>query len=1022
MWRHLPGGDSLHGVLASFICTWVRRLAFFALTGCGLGVAGAEYRVDVWQTDEGLPHNTVTALVQTRDGYLWLGTQSGLVRFDGVKFVVFDTHNTPLLPSDRIVQLLEDSLGTLWIGTELGGVVALRDGRFEVYRAPGLGTAHNYARVFAADSLGQLWMATCEWQLLRLSHGTFVSENAAWNLAGRQCYGVAGAADGIWAGTGAELAFHDGTAFHSVWSTREEADFRVEALGPSRLGGCWVAANRRLRRFASGGWAADFGNYAWTNRPVYDLHEDRRGRVWVATLGAGVHRCEPDGVLSLTARDGLPTDFIRCVCEDREGNVWLGTEGGGLCRLKAAAFEVIGLREGLPSEQVLAVSEDRDGAMWVGTNGDGLTRFKDGRVERIGAQQGLENGHVWSVLADRRGVVWAGTWGGLFARDAAGRFTRRSDNLRVSEQVLGLFEDETSLWVGQQGVGGVARLVGGEPVTPPLPGLPDAGDVRAIARTADGAYWFGTSGHGLLRWQDGRVTRIGRTNGLGSDTVWALHGDTDGDLWIGTHRGGLARWRAGRLDHITDAMGLPDATICQIVEDTRGSLWLGTYGGIWRVSKESLRRALDGRQQTVAWFGLTKADGLPGTQCSGGFQPSGCRSRDGRLWFPTTKGLVVVHPENVLLNPLPPPVVLEAVRANGNPVTLPNPSDGSPMRLELPPGTRLLEFQYAALSLTAPAKVRFRRRLAGVDRDWSVPETARTAIYNLAGPGRHRFTVTAANNDGLWNETGVSLDLVVLPYLWQTAWFATVVGLLAAALVAGTARHLVRRSWKLRLERAEQEHALDRERARIARDLHDDLGAGLTQVMLLGELADDTGAPPADQHARLDALKARTRQLSRSLDEIVWAVNPRCDSLPALASYLTRFAREFFVAHQPRLRLDIPVDLPPVPLAVDVRHHLFLAAKEAFNNVAKHARASEVGLGLRIEGDWLRITVTDDGRGFDPSAVDPGRNGLTNLRQRLSDIGGICEVATSPGAGTRVEFRLRLPPRPGGRANHPTAG
>jgi len=974
-----------------------------------LPAAAPEYRVDTWQADDGLPQNTVTAIVQTRDGYLWLGTQGGLVRFDGVRFVVLDTHNTPELPSDRIVQLMEDASGTLWVGTELGGLAALKRGAIEVFRIPGLGTAHNYPRAFASDPAGNLWMATCEWQLLRLAGDALVREDDRWPLAGRECYSVAGTADGLWVGTGSELAVREGGVFRASWGAAQEPGFRVEALGSSRLGGCWVAANQRLRRFAGAGWAADLGAYGWTNRPVYDLHEDRQGRVWVATLGAGVHRFGPDGILSLTTRDGLPTEFIRCVREDREGNVWLGTEGGGLCRLKASAFEVLGPREGLPSEQVLSVHEAPDGGVWVGTNGDGLTRLVGGALERFGPDQGLDNGHVWSVLAGRDGTVWAGTWGGLYARRAGGRFALHSDNTRISGQVLGLFDDGESLWIGQQGLGGVARMADGRTIIPALDGLPDVGDVRCIARTPEGSVWLGTNGRGLWRWRDGQVMRYGRADGLGADSVWALHADENGALWIGTYRGGLARWQAGRLDRVTEAHGLPDANICQILEDGMGSLWIGTYGGIWRVNRDALQGALEGRQEAPAWFGLTKADGLPSTQCSGGFQPSGCRSRDGRLWFPTPRGLVVVNPRKVTLNPLPPPVLVEGVTAHGRPV---RPGHGTlmdPRVLVLPAGTRQIEFHYTALSLTAPDKVRFRRRLDGLDMDWSPPESTRAAAYNLPGPGRHRFTVIASNNDGHWSETGAVQDVEILPHAWETRWFAGVTALLGVVMVAGTARHLVRRSWKNRLERSEQERALERERTRIARDLHDDLGAGLTQVLLLSELADDPAAPAREQQARLHALKARTRQLSRSLDEIVWAVNPRCDSVASLAAYLTRFAREFLVAEEPRLRLDIPVELPEATLAVDLRHHLFLATKEAFNNVVKHAGAREVLLQIRLENSELAITVADDGRGFDPAAVCEGRSGLANLQQRMADIGGTCGFLSRAGHGTRVEFRLPLP-------------
>jgi len=983
--------------------------------------APGDFRVDVWQTEDGLPHNTVTALTQTRDGYLWLGTQGGLVRFDGVRFTVLDTHNTPEFPSDRIVQLAEASDGTLWIGTELGGVVSVRESRLSVHRSTGRGTAHNYARTLAPAPRGGLWMTSCEWDLLRLTEGRFEREDAAGLLAGEPCYGLSVEGEGVWAGTATSLLHKGPGGWTRLWGPESESDFRVEAMAPARKGGCWVAAHRRLRRFGPNGCEDDRGGYAWTHRPVYELHEDREGGLWVATLGAGVHRYGADGVRSFTMHEGLPNDLVRCVVEDREGNVWLGTEGGGLCRLKPSPFHVVGLREGLPSEQVLAVSESRDGSLWVGTNGDGLIRMKGGMVERFGPLQGLDNGHVWSVLTDARGRVWAGTWDGLFARDAEGQFRRRSDNVTVNGPVLGLFADAgQALWVGQQGLGGVARLDDQAPVSPPLPGLPDLKDVRVMARTADGARWFGTSGHGLVRWHEGKVTHLDRNRELGSDTVWSLHADDAGALWIGTYRGGLACWKDGRIRRLTTDSGLPDSTICQILEDGQGHLWLGTYGGIWRARRDALWQALNQSSSDVSWFGLTKADGLPGIQCSGGFQPSGCRSRDGRLWFPTSKGLVAVDPQKVRRNEVAPPIRIEALRADGH-LAAGTIWGGATGRIELPPGARQLEFEYTAPSLTAPDKVRFRHRLEGQAAAWSSPTAARSAAYTLAGPGRYRLAVMAANNDGVWNTDGATLEIEVLPHFWETRWFASSSALAIVMTVAGVARHRVRHAWGRRLEQAKREQALERERARIARDLHDELGAGLTQIALLGELAGDDRAGLQEQRVHLETLKTRSRQLTRSLDEIVWAVNPRCDSLTSLVSYLTQFAREFLVAGSPRLRLDIPEELPNCTLPVGVRHHLFLAVKEAFNNAAKHAEASEIVLRLRVAEGWIRITVADDGCGFDPLALRDGRSGLTNLRQRLADLGGSATVRSAPGAGTQIEFCAPLSP-PDGWRTPPTAG
>ena len=397
---------------------WLGLLLSFAAAKCaGDAISGAhDYVVDTWQVEDGLPQNSVTALAQTRDGYLWVGTQDGLARFDGVRFVVFDAHNTPAIHNSRIVQVFEDRRGALWVGTEEAGLVRFEHGQLTAFSAPHRGTAYNYARVLCDDAEGGLWMASCENQLVRWRKAGFTVPSTNWNLAGTAVSGVAGDLTGeVWVGTEQELAVWRDGAIKPVWSRAQEEGFRVEFLASGRAGGCWVVANGRLRRFHEGKWAEDRGAYAWTNRVVYGLHEDHHGQVWVATMGDGLFRYSANGeVLRLTTREGLPTDLVRCVTEDREGNIWVGTEGGGLCRLKPAIFQTYARGQGLSSDQIQAVHEDHEGALWIGTNGDGLDRMRDGKVDRFGLAQGLANGHVWSVLRDRQGVVWVGTWDGLF--------------------------------------------------------------------------------------------------------------------------------------------------------------------------------------------------------------------------------------------------------------------------------------------------------------------------------------------------------------------------------------------------------------------------------------------------------------------------------------------------------------------------------------------------------------------------------------------------------------------------------
>jgi ligand-binding sensor domain-containing protein/signal transduction histidine kinase len=1015
---------------------WFGALLFFAVAGCaGDAVLGAhEYVVDSWQAEDGLPQNSVTALAQTRDGYLWVGTQDGLARFDGVRFVVFDAHNTPAIHNSRIVQAFEDRRGALWVGTEEAGLVRLERGQLTAFSAPHRGTAYNYARVLCDDAQGGLWMASCENQLVRWCEGVFTVPSTNWSLAGTAVRSVAGDLTGeVWVGTDEELAVWRDRAFKVMWGRQQEEGFRVEWLAASHAGGCWVVANGRVRRFHEGKWAEDLGAYAWTNRVVYGLHEDRHGQVWVATMGDGLFRYGTNGaVLRLTTREGLPTDSVRCVTEDREGNIWVGTEGGGLCRLKPAVFQTYARGRGLSSDQIQAVYEDEEGALWIGTNGDGLDRMKGDNMERFGLAQGLANGHVWSVLRDRQGVVWVGTWDGLF-RSEQDQFVRASDNVIIGGSVTALYEDARgTLWVGQQTLGGLACWRDGRPVAVTIPGTAASRDVRALAEDSDGALWIGTNGDGLYRLKGGLFTRFGIAEGLGSETIWCLLADADGTLWIGTAHGGLSRWRHGRMTTCTTRQGLVNDVICQIFDDHHGHLWLGSHGGVFRVRKEELDSFADGGSRMVQCLSFNNADGLPSMECSGGFQPSGCQSRDGRLWFPTVKGLTVLDPAKVRINPVPPPVVIEealvdeVVEPLDRSTTGPyRPQAGSPgqspqasARLRVGPGKQRFEFRFTGLSLTSPQKVRFKYKLEGLQSKWADAGdagTRRVAHYGYLPPGDYRFRVTACNNDGIWNEEGDVLAITILPYFWQTGWFRVSAAGLLVAVTALVAQQVSTRRFQLKLRRVEQERALERERARIARDIHDDLGARLTKIGMLTAQAERQSQPARPLPPQLREIALTAREMVEAMDATVWAVNPRNDTFNHLANYLVHYVQEFFRHSDVACRLDLPTELPDWPVSAEVRHNVFLVVKEALNNVARHANASEVRLELSLTNSTLRLAVRDNGRGFNPSEPPQRGNGLQNMAQRLQQLGGRLLVESAPGAGACITLELNLRAENGGK-------
>jgi ligand-binding sensor domain-containing protein/signal transduction histidine kinase len=1015
-----------------FSRAWRKLLFCFAVAAfAGAAAFGAQdYVIQTWQAEDGLPQNSVTALAQAQSGYLWVGTQDGLARFDGMRFVVFDAHNTPAIHNSRIVQVFEDRRGALWIGTEGAGLVRLKHGQLTAFSAPNQGSAYNYARVLCDDAVGGLWMASCENQLVRWHDGAFIVPSSNWNLGGTVVTAVAGDLTGqVWVGTDKELAVWRNGRIEAVCGRAQEEGFRVESLATSRSGGCWVVANGRLRRYSQGKWAADLGVYAWTNRVVYATYEDRHGQVWVATMGDGSFRYNTNGaVLRLTTRDGLPTDLIRCVTEDREGNIWVGMEGGGLCRLKPAIFQIYGRRDGLSSDQIQPVYEDEEGAVWIGTDGDGLNRMKDGEVEQFGPAQGLANGHVWSVLRDRHGVVWVGTWDGLY-KGEHDRFVKASDDVIVGGSVTALYEDsQGKIWVGQQTFGGLACLADGHSALVKIPGTPANHDVRALAEDAEGALWIGTFNDGLYRLKEGQFTHFGISEGLGSETIWCLLPDSDGTLWIGTAHGGLSRWCHGKITTYTTRNGLVNDVICQIFDDHHGYLWLGSHDGVFRVSKDELNRFADGERQSVQCLSFTKTDGLPSMECSGGFQPSGCRSRDGRLWFPTVKGFAVLDPGKVKLNLLPPPVVIEeaivdevAEPLNGSTAESDRPSagfakrsSGDSAKLRVGPGSHQFEFHFTALSLTAPEKVRFKYKLEGLDAKWLDTGKRRMAHYSSVPPGDYQFRVTACNNDGVWSEEGDTLALTILPHFWQTGWFEVSSAGLLVTLTALVAQQLSTRRLKFKLRLAEQERAMERERTRIARDIHDDLGARLTKIGMLTTQAErqiQSGSPPPPQ---LRDIALTTREMVEAMDATVWAVNPRNDTFNHLANYLVHYAEEFFRHTNVLCRFELPTELPDWQIPAEVRHNVFLAVKEALNNAAKHAAASEVWLELKLTGATLHIIIRDNGLGFNPGEQRQG-NGLRNMTQRLKQLGGRLSVVSTPSAGTCVTLELEVRPEKEGK-------
>ena len=966
--------------------------------------AEPEWLVRNWQTEDGLPDNTVTAIQQTPDGYLWLGTIEGLARFDGVQFKTFDSANTPNLRSSHILSLLADPAGVLWIGTEGGGLARMAGGHFQSVPLKGLGPSESIPALFRERN-GAIWLSVTDKGVARLQNGQARFFDATHDLAGDKIRSLTDdPAARAWL-----LARNDLLTFRAgCWFSRPSqvppSNSEVIAIQRSRNGHVWLGFPERLVELSEPG-AADSGTpHFWesgiSSTLVTALIEDLGGNLWVGTLNNGLFCSAKAGRFHPVKADGILSQcVISALFEDRQGLVWAGTCRGGLFRIRRRNVTTL-LPPAAGEVNVESVCAGRDGSVWVGTDEAGLFRYAGEKITRYAEADGLANQHVCAVLEDRRANLWVGTWGGLF-RLQINRFQRILPPNGLPERVLALYEDRAgSLWVGAYG--GLARKQGENwTLFTTQEGLSHP-DVRVMAEDREGNLWVGTAGGGLDRFRDGRFTHFGAAEGFPQKMVLALVSDRDDTLWIGTITGGLARFKDGKFTAYTTRDGLADNVIGGIIEDTLGNLWLSSQNGILCVSKRALNNYQSGGGAPVPCLSLSVGDGLATPRCSGAGQPVAARTADGRLWIPTMKAVAIVDPGVARPRRLPLAVAVEEVSIDGRDYA---PSASA---LRVPFGRSRFEFHFTALGSIVPEAIRFRHKLEGLDRDWGDDGVRRMAYYSQLPPGRYQFRVMAASSDGVWHEAGAPLALDIVPHWWETWWVRA--GSVAAIFAAAglSIRMVDRRKFREEMERVKRQHAIGEERARIARDIHDDMGSRLTEISLLGALALREFSAPATVREDVSRMMRKTHEMASTLDEIVWAVNPKNDFLSQVATYLCQFAEEFLEPTQIKCRFDVAPGLPARSVTSEVRHNVFLATREAINNAVKHSGATELWLRMKVEAGVFVLEVEDNGRGFSPDALGKAGHGLRNMAGRLSNSGGHFEVRSAPAQGTTVSFRLPL--------------
>jgi len=1004
-----------------------------------------------WTTQHGLPQNTVTSLAQTRDGYLWFGTRYGLVRYDGVGFdVLLEELGRGAADAVDCRQLVADSDGLLWILTR-AGLFACQGGRF--FRPPLSDEAGLpfHIETIASGRSGGLWLAGADgvrrFRGGRLgpvfnSHQGFRREpiTAVYeDHEGRLWLQFDEDGERPWqrfdprTGEVRDLAAFLPSPGPGRSGRRHQA---WESVTEDRSGRLWLGLpeelvcieGERVSRFPAAGH--------WAGEGVRALHEDREGNLWIVTEGiTQLHRFDGRELRPMVRFGGsnLEPD-VRSILTDREGTVWVGSGSAGLYRIQQRRLLARLKASNSARDEVFSVSDAGAGGVWLGTP-RGLLRAIAGGMEAYHESANPAGPRVKPVFVDRSGQVWLGILGsglGLLDSGEIRSLGIKAPGGDTNWKVRALFEDrEGTLWVGSNH--GLLRHSQGQyRWLTAADGCP-TNTVLGMLQDPVGRLWIGTEGGGMYIGQgsQGRVLR--RADGLLDDRVWPLAVESDGAVWVGTPFG-LKRIRGTEIRAVTSREGLHDNLAYSMLADDRGWYWSHCNRGLWRMRREDLNAVADGRSGHVFCISYDESDGMQSSEGNGDEQPSAARLANGELWFPTTRGVVIVDPARLRDNDVPPEAVVEQVFANGQLVfdhgraAGPPPSaDASPVSAQSPgptlnirPGqARVLELRYTAPSFLDAERLRFRYRLRGYDERWQDAAGRRVAFYTALPPGPYVFEVMAGNHHGFWSTSPVALAFRIQPLFHQT-WLFRV--LFASSVVAALyGLHSVRIRYLRQIQGHEQRQLLEAERRRIGKDLHDDLGADLTAIALQVELIQQTSSATGPTNPILDRIKTSARNLVDQLREVVWAQNPDCDTLDNLGTYLCAFTEDLLARAQVRCRLAIPPRLPNRFVSAEVRHNVLLAVKEALHNAVRHAQPSEVRLELAFDDavGVLAIRVLDDGLGFTAPDVGSGGavggpphggTGLRNLRRRLADIGGRCEVTSAPGNGTQVCFLLPLQP------------
>ena len=973
-----------------------KPLSIFQLFFCVLFACittTAQYRSEIWTTETGLPQNSITAILQAKDGYIWFGTFGGLVRFDGIKFKIFNTINAPAIKSNRITALYEDKTGTLWIGSQSGNLISYKDEIFTSVLEPPI-TPRAAIFFICVDETGAIWIPTGEGlkKFMADDSGKYSVEKISLPNEENPSVGsiVRDDVDNIWVSTTNALYQYKNGAF-SVFPFRDlfpkikdaQGNFipstvKIFIDGKKRL---WLVGNTALARFENGA----FVSMMKRSDANFVLSENIDGSFFLKSEDK-IYRFADDKLQEVLIDDAANFARFRLMTADREGNLWIGTTGKGLLKYKRQTARTYAKADGLTDTDAFFVFEDRDKNLWIGA--DNLYKFQGGKFESV-----LKGAHV-SAFQGKDGTVWFSAQGGKISAYKNGIFNDFSKESGIRSERI--FEDSRGAFYFQNNEG-LFIVRDGKREILLSQNNPTNTKIQTIIEDREGAVWFGAVS-GASRYKDGIITIFSAKDGLSNDNVRDIYQDRDGVLWFGTYGGGLNRFKDGKFFPVTTREGMYEDIVSRIIVDEKDNFWLLGNRGVSVISRSALNDLSDGKIKTIACAFYGVSDGMLNSEGNGGNFPAGWQASDGKFWFPSIQGVIVIDPKFSDLPP--PPVFIEDVFLDGKQIE-------SGAEIEVAAERENLEIHYTGLNFTKPEQVKFKYKLEGFDKDWIEVGTRRAAYYTQLPAGNYRFVVTASTTNGVWNEQPASKTVVIQANpIWKKWWFILLVSLFAVGAII-----LFYRLRLLRLEKTREQQqqfsrqlieSQERERKRIAGELHDGLGQTLLIIKnraFLGTKANNLEVA----NEQLGEISASSGEAINQAREIAYFLRP--SQLERLG--LTSAIEEMINQADESSEIDFECEIDSVDgfFSPEDEINFFRVVQESVNNILKHSAATKAKVYVSRKVDKLELSVQDNGKGFEIQEKNiQGKSGfgLFGIEERVRILGGKFSIKSEIGKGTKI--------------------